>query len=220
VDQLFRKSTVKDGLGYSTSDLFKLECSSDKLYEYLYKPDNWKPHQFTALLSLYKSTEPCLPRRVTLRHASFGTDSKLWRQLMEDRHINKLRDIEPPSEDEAKVVADKVKPTDKVSRYVSTDFGTINATDANWADSIYIRLFGVQGLTQRDPKIDRHDFLILIKQAKACRQREQDLREIYSILSIKEFYQSIKNEQASSGLESQLAGHHWLLLAQKADRLD
>lgn len=58
-------------VGYSASDYFKLECNSNKLYEYLYKAENWKPHQFYALKALYDSVEPCVPRRVSVSVSGF-----------------------------------------------------------------------------------------------------------------------------------------------------
>jgi hypothetical protein len=34
----------------------------------------------------------------------------------------------------------------------------------------------MQELTLRDPKIDKFDFRILLKQAKACRQRDEEIK--------------------------------------------
>jgi hypothetical protein len=59
---------------------------------------------------------------------------------------------------------------------VGDNLALITVTDANWGDSIYLRLFGMQELTLRDPKIDKFDFRILLKQAKACRQRDEEIK--------------------------------------------
>lgn len=165
-------------VGYSLSDYFKLECNSDKLYEYLYKAENWKPYQFSALKNLFETVEPCIPRRI-----SFGNyyperkheeNFNLWFDL-----VSGFKDTEGIKPIEGLTKKEESDLTSKISIGVRSRLGEaqIDMTSILWGDSIFMRLYGAGGFTQLDPKIDGEDFRALIKQANVCRRRALEIQE-------------------------------------------
>jgi hypothetical protein len=203
-------------IGYSASDYFKLECNSNKLYEYLYKAENWKPHQFYALKALYESTEPCVPRRVSVGDffpAISNTKLNDWLELIYEP-MDGFKPVDGLTEDE------KAALLGKLSAGMRSRFGQlhIDVTRALWGDSIFLRLFGVGGFTEVDTKIDGADFRALLKQARACHQRVEELRsqggsgneDVVAIL-----YRRAKHEQSGVDISTEGAfGRRWLKIAE------
>lgn len=153
--------------GYAISDNFRLECASDKLYEYLVDPKNWRPHQYQALKQLFLSMIPCVPRNVTLQNhfVKFPEMAKRWKALVTGAKSEDVPERQGgPSADEVAHIVMKVKD----ARYFE-----LNQT--TWGDSIFLRIQGFEGLTPADSQIDRVDFIGLLKQAKFCRERLAEL---------------------------------------------
>jgi hypothetical protein len=183
-------------LGYSSSDRFKLECGSDKLYDYLNKPENWRPHQFSALKNLFNSVEPCIPRKVTLDiwRGPDQADYDFWIKLLTQK-FEGFPAPGGPSENDIAALKAKLLGVPRPA-YAQP----INMNEVVWGDSIFMRLFGdMKGFTMADPKIDAVDFRSLIVQARACRQRQKELANAKSSFdAIPYLYEKVKYNSHSS----------------------
>jgi hypothetical protein len=216
-------------LGYEASDYFKLECASEKLYRYLYKAENWRPHQFFALRQLYQTMEPCVPRRVSFRGyvpegANIGghpfepehKELDAWLEVISGSPEG-LKPIDGPTGEEKAALLHKLSGRDAVN---------IDISNALWGDSIYFRLFGTNGYTSVDAKIDGADFRALLQQSRGCQKRAEELGSRFKSGSGAEFidFEYRRAEEEQSVVRSQLLdddsfGRRWLRLAESAQSL-
>lgn len=127
--------------------------------------------------------------------------------------------VDGPTEDE------KAALLGKLSAGMRSQFGRlgIDVTRALWRDSIFLRLFGAGGFTEVDTKIDGADFRALLKQARACHQRVEELRSKSKYGSANEdfedfvaiSYQEAKTEQSGADISTEGAfGRRWLKIAE------
>jgi hypothetical protein len=147
--------------GYAVSDQLKLECRSNKLYDYLDKKENWKLQQFEALKNLFRSVEPCVPRRISFRY--FFDDPGLpdkslniWLKFVSEQPDEGLSALSgSPSEIEKSALIAKLAAS---SHLMFQNGPRSDFSKALWGDSIYMRVFGAHNFTPVEPAIESSRF--------------------------------------------------------------
>jgi hypothetical protein len=169
------------------------------MYQYLYKKENWRPHQFYALKLLYEAIEPCVPRKITFSGYSKSSSKhklEFWIHII-SKPIKGLKPVDGPTQEEKIALISKLPEHLRSLDPRYRDAPPVGITHALWGDSIHLRLFGSDYRADRfvsvDAKIDGADFRALLKQAHACRQRMEDA--LMSEKFIKAQYQMAQKEQ-------------------------
>jgi len=130
--------------GYKASNLLKLECSSQKLYDYLTDRPNWQPHQMADAKALFLAFQHCIPRKVTFGGLSDNPAVKKWLSRIESP--NRTEGVYGPSECDKMAVLSKLKHQTRNGKTAYFIGKIYEASEVEWGDSVYERLFGVFGL--------------------------------------------------------------------------